>query len=299
MYFNILFLLLFLIKTASASPWMTGPILAPNGRTIAPGHFNFEPYAFYTVYPQKFRNFEPNPVLTIGATSFLDIQTSVPYDFSWDRNQRGHDVGDYSLGFGLQFIRQVDNSWIPDLRMIILETFPTGKFDHLDPQKLGTDQTGLGAYQTSISFNFQKLLPLANDHYLRMRLALSGSYASDVSVTGANVFGGVEETTGKEHIGNSYSADLAFEYTLTQHWVPVFEVLFVNSGSSDFSGNPGFSPGGTTSMGGAGGRQTSLAPALEYNFNGHLGIISGVWFPINGPRASQFTSYTLAINYYY
>jgi hypothetical protein len=231
----------------------------------------------------------------------MDILTFVPYDFNWDKTQRGHNLADYSLGFGLQVIRDVDNTWIPDLRMIVLETFPTGKYDHLDSTKLGTDQTGLGSYQTAISFNFQKLLPLKNDRYLRMRLGLAGSYASDVRVTGSNVFGGDETTKGKEHISNSYSADLAFEYTLTQHWVPVFEVLFVNSGSTDFSGSPGFSPGGTTdSMSrGAGGHQTSIAPALEYNFNEHLGIIGGVWFPINGPRAGQFTSYTLAINYYY
>lgn len=300
--FNILIILLFfVVEIACASPWMTGPIIAPNGRTIEPGHFNFEPYGFYTVYPQNFRNFETVPILTFGATSFMDILTFVPYDFNWKDNQEGHNVADYSLGFGLQFLREVKNSWLPDLRMVILETFPTGKYDRLDPKKLGTDQTGLGSYQTTISFNFQKLLTLKNDRYLRMRLGLAGSHATEVSVTGVNVFGGDETTKGKERIGNNYSAVLAFEYTLTQNWVPVFEVLFVNSGGTDFSGSTGFSPGGTTDTmaGGAGGNQTTIAPALEYNFNEHLGIIGGVWFPINGPRTGQFKSYTLAINYYY
>lgn len=300
MYSKILLLLLFVIKTAIASPWMTGPLLAPSGKTIPAGHVNFEPYGFYTMYPGDYRNVELLPVLTVGVTNFLDVQTSLPIDHSWNLGQQGGNIGDYSLGLGLQLLREQENSWVPNLRMTIQEVFPTGKFDNLSPYKLGTDQTGVGAYQTSLGFHFQKLKDLGNEHYLRSRLSLLGSWASDVHVDGLSVYGGNVITDGDVSPGNSFSADLAFEYSLTQHWVPVFEVLFVDSGSSDFNGNPGLTPGGVIdSIGGGGGNQLSLAPALEYNFSPQFGVIGGVWFAVTGPRGGGFTSIALAVNYYF
>jgi hypothetical protein len=299
MYSKIL-LLLFMVNTAFASPWMTGPLLAPSGKTIPAGHVNFEPYGFYTMYPGNFRNVELLPVLTVGVTNFLDVQTSLPVDHSWNHGQQGGNIGDYSLGIGLQVLREQEHSWVPNLRMTIQEVFPTGKFDHLNPNKLGTDQTGIGAYQTAIGFHFQKLKDFGNDHYLRSRLSLLGSWASDVHVEGASVFGGNDITEGDIKPGNSFSADLAFEYSLTQHWVPVFELLFVDSNSSDFNGNPGLTPGGVIdSIGGGGGTQLSLAPALEYNFSPQLGVIGGVWFAVTGPSGGGFTSLALAVNYYF
>ena len=77
-------------------------------------------------------------------------------------------------------------------------------------------------------------------------------------------------------------------------------MLYVNSQATHFSGNPGFTPGGTVeSVGGRGGNQASLAPAIEYNFTAQLGIIAGVWFSVTGPHAGEFTSNTIAINYYF
>lgn len=294
-------LLLFFTKGAVvASPWMTGPLLAGNGRTIPAGHVNIEPYSFYTVYPGEFRNFEETPIISIGLTKFIDIQASFPYDFDWNRGQYASNIGDYSLGFGFQVMQQKPNSWRPDLRITLQEIFPTGKFDHLDINKFGTDQTGSGSYQTAVAFNFQYLIELYNQHYLRSRLNLVGGTGTDVNVDGVNTFGGGTDTRGKVKVGNSYSADLAFEYSLTKNWVPVFEMLFVISEATGFSGNPGFTPAGAyNTIGGPGGNQFSLAPALEYNFSENFGIIGGVWFSVTGPPAGQFTTYTVALNYFF
>jgi hypothetical protein len=282
-----------------AEPWMTGPLLAPSGKTIPKGHVNFEPYGFYTVYPQGFKNLEAVPIISVGVLDFLDLQTTVPFDYSWQGSKRGGGVGDFSIAAGLQILRQQKNNWLPDFRFVIQEVFPTGDFENLDPDKAGTDQTGLGTYHTYFGFNFQRLTQFQNDHYLRTRLDLTGAVATTVKVHGVNVFGGAPDTFGRVRPGNSYSADLAFEYSLTQNWVPVFEVLYARSTGSHFNGNPGFTPGGTfANVGGSGGEQTSLAPALEYNFSPNLGIIGGVWFSVSGGRSAKFTSVALAINYY-
>ncbi|QMT59437.1 hypothetical protein [Legionella sp. PC997] len=299
MRLRLLFLLIFFVNAAMASPWFTGPLLAPAGKTIPRGHLNFEPYAFYSGYPKGFRNFEVVPILSVGVFSFVDLQTSIPYDYSWDNGQHGDGVGDYSLALGFQALRQQEGSWLPDLRIVVQEVFPTGRYDHLDPKRLGTDQTGLGSYQTYLGFNFQRLFQLKNDHYLRTRLSLVGAKFSDVEVQGVNVFGGSPTTEGRVKLDNSYSADLAFEYTLTQNWVPVFEVLFVHNPSSNFDGNPGFTPGGTVAgIGGKANEQVSLAPAIEYNFTSNLGLIGGVWFSVTGPHAAKFVTGALALNCY-
>jgi hypothetical protein len=45
--------------------------------------------------------------------------------------------------------------------------------------------------------------------------------------------------------------------------------------------------------------QYSLAPAIEYNWNIDLGVISGVWFTFAGKNAEAFASWVTALNYYY
>jgi hypothetical protein len=298
-----------------ASPWYTGPLIASNTNTTAVGHFNLETYGFYTVYPDDFKNLEPSVILSTGITNFLDIQVGVPYDFSWDYGVSSHGIADTSVGVGLQLMEQKGRRWYPDMSLFIQELFPTGKFQNLNPKLLNTDQLGGGSYQTSVALDFQYTAELDADHYLRGRLSLVGAKGSVVNVNGANAYGGLPSTHGKIYPGNSYSADIALEYTLTQHWVPVFEAIYVTSADSTFrgyagditldlslppigttGGNPGFTPGGA--IGGGGGRQFSLAPALEYNFSENLGIIGGVWFSISGPADAQYTSYVLALNYY-
>lgn len=295
MYARIVSLLMF-THIALATPWMTGPLLAPSGKTIPPGHFNIEPYGFYTVYPQDFKNIEVMPIISAGINDFMDLQTSLPIDYSWARGQRSGGIGDYSLGLGFQLIRQQENSRWPDARLIIQQVFPTGRFENLHPNKRGTDQTGSGSYQTSLALTLQRLSTLPNEHYLRTRLNLTVTLPSDVTVHGLSVFGGSVGTSGTVTPGDNYAADLAFEYSLSQHWVAVFETLYNNSSSSNFNGNPGFTPG--ASVGGPGGNNASLAPALEYNFNANVGLIGGVWFSVTGPHAAKFAAYTVAVNWF-
>ncbi len=295
-----LLLITFGAYAEGSTPWYTGPLLAPSGKTIPAGHVNFEPYGFYTVYPDQFRNIEAVPVVTVGLTSFLDLQGSIPYDYSWERNQHASNIGDLSLGLGFQILRQENNPLLPDLRLVIQEVFPTGKFENLNPNGFGTDQTGSGAYQTSIGFNFQRVTTMPNGQSLRSRFAFVATAPGDVRVHGNNVFGGVTETDAIVEPGHGYSVDLAFEYALNQHWVPVFEAVYAHSQHTGVSGNPGFTPGGLiASIGGPEGDHASLAPALEYNFTSNIGLIGGVWFSVTGPHAAKFVATSLALNCYF
>jgi hypothetical protein len=292
-------LLLLLSQTAFASPWMTGPLLAPSGKTIAKGHYNVEPYAFYTEYPGGFKNFEIVPIFSMGLTDSIDFQTSIPFDHNWVKNASGSGLGDYTVGMGFQIFKENEKTWQPNLRFVIQEVLPAGDFENFDPLDLGTTQTGGGAYKTVLGLNFQKLFTLENERYLRTRLNFVGAYSTEVDITGSSTFGGVTETSGTIKPGLSYSIDLAFEYTLTQNWVPALDILFSGSTSTSFEGNPGFTPDGTlVGVGGKGGNSLSLAPAIEYNFSANLGVIAGVWFSVATPKGADFVTGAIAVDLY-
>ena len=295
----VIILLLIIATNTIAAPWMTGPLLAPAGKTIPAGHINYEPYGFYTDHPLQYKNLSTTQLFTFGLTPWMDLQISVPFDYNWRTSQHGSGVGDVNIAFGFQFLRQNNATSMPDLRVMLQETLPTGRYENLSFQKKGTDQTGAGAYQTAIIFNFQKLQKLYDEHYIRTRLSLVASKASKVKVRGLNAYGGSLLTRGTIEPTSSYSADLAFEYSATQNWVPVFEVLYLHNSAVNFNGRPGFTPG--RMVAGIGDKQSdqlSFAPALEYNFSSNIGMIGGIWFLASGPRVANFTSAVLAINIY-
>lgn len=288
-----------LFGTAFAAPWMTGPLLAPSGKTIPAGHVNIETYGFYSRFQPDFNTLEAMPILTVGLAPFMDVQMAIPYTYNWVPTAHGNGIGDLMLALGVQVAQQNEQTKLPDIRLVFQEIYPSGRFEQLNELKQGTDQTGIGALTSLISLNIQHLQPLAREHYLRTRFTAAASHSKKVFVFGANSFGGTANTSGSVRPGNSYSLDLAFEYALTQNWVPVFEMLYTKNTASTFDGNPGFTPGGVmASIGGAGGEQYSLAPAIEYNFSGQLGVIAGAWFSVSGPHDAQFQSAVIAVNYY-
>jgi hypothetical protein len=293
-------------------PWFTGPLLAGSGNTLPANHFNIEPYFFYTKaygiynsdrkatnFANNFYTFSPTMILTLGVTNFMDIQAAIPYVHNRTDGETNNDIGDATINLGFQLLRGVTDTWRPSIRGVVGETFPTGSFENLDSTKNGTDSTGTGAYQTSFGLNFQQLWHVTSDKYFRDRLALGYTLPASSKVEGVNSFGGETQTSGKERLGNQFSADLAMEYTLTKHWVPALDILYTANGNSTFNGAAGTNSEGLPAIqNGPSGEALSLAPAIEYNFNSHLGIIAGPWFSVAGRNATQFTSAVLAINYF-
>lgn len=300
-------------QSGFAGPWFTGPLLAPAGHTIAKGHTNLELYAidvhtngFFNqngnfVRTPLFRSFVGNPVLTHGYTDWLDIQLTVPYVFNSTQGINYNNITDTSLTFGIQLAEQKGSPKKMDVRLLIQEIFPTGRFDHLNPALLGTDATGLGSYETRVGIDFQYLKEMKNSHYLRTRLILSYLYSTSVNVVGLSSYGGTINTRGRIRQGDEYDADLAFEYTLTQHWVAVMEGTLSDGSGSRFSGNlsaPNI-VGPAPAIGYGSYYETALAPALEYNFTEKVGLIGGVWFPLSGRNTNNYMAYVLALNIYW
>lgn len=288
------------------APWMTGPLLAPAGHTIPAGHVNFEPYFFITDDFGTYNNawnvttmpslltYQPDMVLSYGLSKHFDLQASIPYSFNTEEGQSSNGISDSSLILGFQALESNPHGIRPDLRVTLAETFPFGRYKNLNPIRLGTDVTGSGSFQTSFGLNFQKTTQFSR-RFLRSRLSLIYTVPSSVHVNGVNAYGGALNTDGKVHLGNKFTADLGFEYTLTQQWVPALDVVYTTSDASSFSGNLG----SATSNSSGSGMQFSIAPAIEYNFSANLGLIVGAWFSVAGHNATDFDSYIIAINYYH
>ncbi|MDI1351694.1 MAG: hypothetical protein PSV35_02830, partial [bacterium] len=137
---------------------------------------------------------------------------------------------------GIQLIEQKGSSKKMDVRILLQETIPTGRYETLNPNAYGTDSTGLGSYQTQIGLNVQYLLAVYNEHYLRTRLILSKLFSGPVQVNGLSSYGGTINTRGRINPGSEQSIDLAFEYTLTQNWVAVMEGTLSKGRATRFNG---------------------------------------------------------------
>lgn len=297
-------------SSAWADPWFTGPLLAPAGHTIPKGHTNVELYGINVLTDGSYDNFGTfrdsptfrttviNPVISHGFTDWLDVQLVTPYVFNSTRGVNYNRLADVAVTLGFQLFEQKGSPKRMDVRFLLQETFPTGRFQGLKPTKFGTDSTGLGSYQTQLGIDFQYLLKVFNSHYLRTRLIFSRLYAGPVYVTGLNSYGGTITTHGKINSGTENGIDLAFEYTLTQNWVAVMEGTLSNGQATRFNGvlNIGNIGGPGATIGSGQYNEKALAPALEYNFSSNLGLIGGVWFPVAGKNTSHYMTYVLALN---
>lgn len=302
-----------LTSASFAEPWFTGPLLTPAGHTIPKGHTNLEVYGLditsngnyndegNLIHSPHFNTQVANPFFTHGLTDWMDVQFSLPYVFNGTNGQHSNGIGDVAAGIGLQLLEQKNYKWKPDIRFVFQETIPTGRFENLSPVAAGTDSTGFGSYQSQLALNFQRLSRILDTHYLRTRLSVSHIHYSAVNVHGLNSYGGGVNTNGTISSGEENDAYLAFEFTLTQHWVAVIEGYWSQGDATRFNSIFGIgNVGGPDNHIDRGSYfEEGLAPALEYNFNSNVGLIGGVWFPVKGTNTSHYLTYALALNAYW
>jgi hypothetical protein len=287
------------------SPWFTGPLLAPSAHTIPQGHVNLQPYFFYTVntgiytnhwHPKSIPNFYNSTLqipTQVGITKFMDFQLTPQMVWNKVKRQNYIDIGDLPFVAGFQLALDVVGGWQPAVKFRLGANIPTGKYDHLKRNKLGTDSTGSGSWLPTVGLAFSKLLHLGNGiHFLDARLFFNYEIGTPAYVKGLSSYGGGKGTRGKVFPGNTFTIDAAIECNLTQEWVIALDGVYVHNNKTRFSGKT------TYPIGPPSGEQFSLAPAVQYNWSQYLGVIGGVWFTVAGRNAARFTSGVIAINIY-
>lgn len=294
----------------SFQPWFTGPLLAPAGRVVPVGHTNWEPYLYVTdnagIHSHQWKHVPKNKSVTVnplldlthGLTEWMDIQ--IISGFLWNFKNKKNDFryDDMTIYLGFQALKDKKGTMIPDLRITVQESFPSGHYEYFDPKMNGTGNSGTGSFQTGLAFTFQKLFYL-HPRLLRLRWNIGYMYPAKVHVHSFNAYGGGFGTNGKVSPGSKFATILSGEYTLTQSFTLALDIQYIRDSRRTFKGKPGIKRDGTIAdLNGPIVTQLSLAPALEYNFNKTVGLVAGVWFSVTGDNSRDFVSGVFALNIY-
>lgn len=291
-------------------PWFTGPLNTPSASCLSPGECNFQPYIYYFDFRPKGKHFHIKPdssdtlslqmvnFIQYGLLDFLDATLTVNLMYNHKHTVNTFGYGDTNLSFGIQLLRQKENTPIPSIRLCIAENFPTGKYQKLDPDKNAMDAFGSGAFRTSISLNLSKIVYWMKYHPISFRLANSFYVPSLVLVKGFNNYGGGYNTYGKVSPPLAYAGRFSFELSFNQRWAYAMDFEYDYTSKTTFTGIAGTEQDGTpASCSSSSSQLFTIAPALEYSLNENLGFIGGFWFPLYAHNISEFLSFSLSFTY--
>ena len=299
-------------KNSFPLPWLTGPLLTPSGHVIPLGHINIEPYLFggittgiynsrwHSQSTPNFYNINVQVPTQFGIFSRADFQLTP--SFSWNHTQHtSHWVYNdlpFLLDLQLYYDSPETESWPPAVKLTLGANTPLGKYQHLNPDKKGTDIGGSGSWEPRIGLTFSRLFHFTGVHYLATRLNFTYVVPTAVHVRGFNSYGGGHGTAGKVYPGPSFTSVLGLEYTLAQKWALAMDVLYSHGNHTRFVGQKGTTDGVLNHIGAPSSELFTLSPAIEYNWSANCGLIAGVWFSVAGRNTADFIIPTIAINFY-
>lgn len=292
------------------NPWYTGPIVVASAENLSPGILNINPYIYaqnnYGTTTNSWRHkaatneclIQYYLSLQTGITKWLDITLLLQENTNYKKSYDAFKFDDTYVEFGIQLMRQVENTWKPSLRLRLDEGFPTGKYKNLNPKKLGIDGVGSGSYVTRFGFCASKIVFWSYYHPINFHMSLFYNIYTKAHVKGFNTYGGGYGTKGKVSPGNVFNGVVSFEYSFTQRWVYAMDFSYAYQGKTKFSGTNGIGLNGNTASNTAKSNVSiSLAPAIEYNFSDNLGVMAGAWFSIAGKNTSDFVTSVIYLTY--
>lgn len=294
------------------APWFTGPLIAPSGYTVKPGHVNIQPYVYFSAnqggyddhwkYHSSSSNFYTARMqlqLKFGLVKGLDLQINPQGYYNSTEGKNYVNIGDLRTTLNIQALgSQLKDPW-PAIKLGLRANIPIGKYEHLNPHLKGTDAIGTGSWLPSAIVTLAKLWHTYSIHYLEARLSFTYQLGTPAYVKGYNSYGGASNTKGKAYLGNQLIVDGALQYNLSQRWTLACDFYYHHNNKNRFSGKRGSYPDGSPAIVTKPSyEQFSLAPAIEYNWNKNLGLIGGVWFTLAGRNAAEFATGILSMNIY-
>ena len=301
-------------RQAMSDAWWTGPLLAASASTLPKGHVLVEPYLFDITSRGHFdadgNRHASSQEHTVGSLTYMlygitDRITAgmIPmfaFRHGTGPSSSGIGIGDLQLQAQYRLTLFQEGRRVPTLSFVVGETLPTGKYDRLGERP--NDGIGGGAHTTTLSRYSQYYFWMPNGRILRTRLDLSRAFSDSAQLEDVSVYGTEQGFRGRAEPGNSFVADLAFEYSMTRNWVLALDVVHSRSASTRVAGMyPASGNMLAVSIDAESGssRTIYVAPAVEYNFTGNVGVIVGARFtPWGGNSTSSFTP-VAAINLVY
>lgn len=286
-------------------PPFTGPLLAPTARTVPQGHVNVEPYLFISNRPGQFNNYwafiakpdnisiNPQIPIYVGITPWMQAEITPQAFYNVDSGEGSYGFGDLVIKLGFQLYRGDVGDPIPDILLTLAQTFPTGRYDFLDPTKNGSDGTGGGIYATTVLLGLQSEFHVTGIHFLRLRGLLSYSRPNAVEVFEENVY---HSRPGSVRPGAGAGGLVSFEFNVSKHWAIASDFDFTSAADTELLPLIGTSEALARSI-----QQSSyafsVAPAVEYLLDETWGVVFGPWVTIAGKNTPFLIQGVVALNY--
>lgn len=283
-------------KVEGYMPFYSGTLLAIDSRCAAPGYVSLQPFfvlmrenGTYNGDRKLVKAFPTNKAIlltsiTTGITSFLDIGVIFLGGYTCFLGQENLLYGDTQVFVSFQAARDQKGTWIPDIKFLLQESFPTGKYQNLKLAKGRSDISGTGAYETSLVFITRKIFYLFPQHPFNFSLNLSYVLPSNVPVKNINVYKGGPGLEGEVSPGQQFIANLGTEFSVTQNWVLGLDIHYLHRDRAVAKKtNQPLYPLGLPST-----DEISLAPCLEYNFSPFSSITGALWFPVSSRNSTSF-----------
>lgn len=291
-----------LYETEEKGPNFAGSLLGIPSTTVGPEHFLVQPFFIYSRDYSSYGDFVPDSNPKTQETFILDLQTGLSptvdvigiFNITATQSHFGNVVsaGDTLVVFGFQLQKEKKNSLQPNIKLMLGENFPTGKFEELDLEGNGIEAGGGGSFDTWLGLSIGKVIALAHPFQWTVNLLMINP--SPVSVHGLSVYGGDSTTRGRVVPGRTYIVNLGFEYMFREpNWAWGLDFHWDYTNSSPFTGHSQ-TPVGLPSSG-----TFSIAPCLEYMYDEHWGGNLGVWFSVTGKNSDAFVNGVLTVYYYY
>lgn len=296
------------LSSAHADQWYTGSLVSPSG-TTKQNVLNVEPYYSYSqplgyfdarggarpvTHPMQ-RMFTNSTLWKYGILPDLSVQVHTIVDYGW-KNGKGHShgpkVGDIPVDLIYRFLRPDPKHYVPALNLFVGMIFPTGDYNKLENSQ---DGVGSGAYVFRFAITEQSTYTLPGNHELRLRVWNWFRRAvTSAKLVDTTSYGTAHGFKGRGQPGMSGETGFSLEYALSQKWVLAMDLARDWSNGSTVHGYD--ASGNYKRMVGSAGSDWQIAPAFEYNWNAHWGVIIGSSFYFAGHNKSIQASPQFAIN---
>ena len=269
-----------------------GPLITDTAVPIGQGNVNIQPLAQFGFQGGQFSpnwrrvsshgdfyNLQVPVQFTYGLTPNTDVQLIIPYLHNWARDARLPSRGTGSADFGgpgdtnlnLKHRLLEDTSRTPTCTVLAGCGFPTGHHRYLNPQKLGTDRLGSGAFAFTAGLNLSKwLYPV----YLYANLWYT--VPTTAFVDGKRI-----------HPRDKVTLNLAAEWYLTPQWAVIWE-FYSNWQAGNLVGPKSQEPAQAL---------LGLVVGLEYILNEHWCFAGGLAVDAAGKKIGY--NYTPILTFQY
>lgn len=289
--------------------WFTGPLITPspitsptNQPSVSTGLIQYIYYGKYknnwsvkNLKSSKFYSTEFFIYPQIGITKRIGTEAFASLSLNYNSKKNYTQFQDliYRIGYQILIDKLEKGDWTPNLRLILQETFPIGKYKRLDPDGEGIDATGQGAFQSGVLLAWQKGFKYNTSHAFNLAGAVGYFILSGVKINGVSIYGGNRSTKGIAYPGNILTIFSSGEFELSKHialsYDSNFLINFAGKYKSKLQNGPKLNIPQIAFL--------NFAPEIEIIISEKAGFLIGPWFTITGQNTPAFASFFIAFLY--